>query len=111
VPDIIVEEKADRAAPTSRGTKKQPELKRQAERPVHIPRGSSSYYLPDTSTAGLPRTPLIVPAAPVAPYIPPPVDNPSARINQYNESFPLNRGLGNNPTDRDAYIRYQFNNR
>jgi hypothetical protein len=22
--------------------------------------------------------------------------------------FPLNRGLGNNPTDRDAYIRYNL---
>jgi hypothetical protein len=24
--------------------------------------------------------------------------------------FPLNRGLGNNPTDRDAYIRYNLTN-
>jgi hypothetical protein len=31
---------------------------------------------------------------------------PSERINQLNQSFPLDRGLGNNPTDRDAYIRY-----
>jgi hypothetical protein len=29
---------------------------------------------------------------------------------QFNQSFPLNRGLGNNPTDRDAYVRYRLNN-
>jgi hypothetical protein len=44
-----------------------------------------------------------------APYIPPPVANPSERINHLNQSFPLDPGLGNNPTDRDAYIRYNFN--
>jgi hypothetical protein len=38
-----------------------------------------------------------------------PINNPSAQINQLNHSFPLNRGLGNNPTDRDAYIRYNLN--
>ena len=30
-------------------------------------------------------------------------------INQLNQSFPLNGGLGNNPTNRDAYIRYNLN--
>jgi hypothetical protein len=43
-----------------------------------------------------------------APYIPPPVANPSAQINQLNHSFPLNGGLGNNPTNRDAFIRYNL---
>jgi hypothetical protein len=43
------------------------------------------------------------------PYIPPPVANPSDRINQLNQSFPLNGGLGLNPTDRDSYIRYNLN--
>ena len=41
-------------------------------------------------------------------YIPPPVSNPSAQINQLNQSFPFNAGLGNNPTNRDAYIRYNL---
>jgi hypothetical protein len=48
--------------------------------------------------------PLSQPSASV--YIPPPVNNPSAQINQLNHSFPLNGGLGLNPTKRDAYIRY-----
>jgi hypothetical protein len=38
-----------------------------------------------------------------------PINNPSGQINQLNQSFPLNRGLGNNPTDRDAYTRYNLN--
>jgi len=41
-------------------------------------------------------------------YIPPPVSNPSAQINQLNQSFQFNKGLGNNPTDRDPFIRYNL---
>ena len=59
----------------------------------------------------LPRTPLIGQAPAAAPYNPPPISNPSAQISQFNQSFQFNRGLGNNPTDRDAYLRYNFNNR
>jgi hypothetical protein len=81
---------------------------KRAERPRRIPRGSSAYVAP----LPLPRTGResgIAAAPPVAPYIPPPINNPSERINQLNHSFPLNRGLGLNPTDRDAYIRYNLN--
>jgi hypothetical protein len=41
-------------------------------------------------------------------YIPPAVSNPSAQINQLNQSFQFNRGLGNNPTGRDSFIRYNL---
>jgi hypothetical protein len=80
---------------------------KRAERPRRIPRGSSAYVepipLPRTGReSGIPAVP------PVAPYIPPPIDNPSERIHQLNHSFPLNRGLGLNPTDRDQYIRYNL---
>jgi hypothetical protein len=78
---------------------------KKAERPVNIPRGSG-YVVP---SGGLPRTPLLTQAPTVAPYNPPPIANPSERISQFNHSFPLNGGLGNNPTNRDAYIRYNFN--
>jgi hypothetical protein len=74
------------------------------ERPRRIPRGSSAYVSP----IPLPRTGAIAAAPPVAPYIPPPIANPSERINQLNQSFPLNRGLGLNPSDRDQYIRYNL---
>ena len=80
---------------------------KEAERPVNIPRGSASFV--PSSTGGLPRTPLMIQSPTVAPYNPPPISNPSERITQFNHSFPLNGGLGNNPTDRDAYIRYNLN--
>ncbi len=76
-----------------------------AGRPNAAARGSSGPYIaPPLRT---PSLTLTQPSA--APYIPPPVNNPSERINQLNHSFPLNGGLGNNPTDRDAYIRYNLN--
>jgi hypothetical protein len=75
------------------------------ERPRVTTRGSSS-----PSVAPPLRTPSLTLTQPaVTPYIPPPVSNPSERIHQLNQSFPLNGGLGNNPTERDAYIRYNFN--
>jgi hypothetical protein len=78
---------------------------KRAERPRVSVRGSSAYVAPLP-----PRTPsLMLPQPSVAPYIPPPINNPSERIMQYNQSFPLNSGLGNNPTGRDAYIRYNLN--
>jgi hypothetical protein len=58
-----------------------------------------------SSIGGLPRTPLMGQSPAVAPYNPPPINNPSEEIMQSNQSFPLNRGLGNNPTDRDTYVR------
>ena len=81
---------------------------KRTERPRTIPRGSSVYVppipLPDTSrSSGIAAPPA------VTPYNPPPVNNPSERINQLNQSFQFNRGLGNNPTDRDSYIRYNLN--
>ena len=54
--------------------------------------------------ASSPRTSSIVRTTPSSP----PVANPSAQINQLNQSFPLNGGLGLNPTNRDAYIRYNL---
>jgi hypothetical protein len=85
----------------------QPEQKQPTQRsesPRVTTRGSSGSYV-----APPPRTPSLTLTQPSAgPYIPPPVNNPSERIHQLNQSFPLNGGLGNNPTDRDAYIRYNL---
>jgi hypothetical protein len=75
-----------------------------AVRPRVTTRGSSGSYAP----ARLSPPSLALPQQPAAPYIPLPINNLSAQINQLNQSFPLNRGLGNNPTDRDAYIRYNL---
>jgi hypothetical protein len=91
----------------ARGEQQEPEQKQptqRAERP-RVPRGSSGRYIPSSQ----PTPSLTLTQPPAGPYIPPPVANPSAQINQLNHSFPLNRGLGNNPTDRDSYIRYNLN--
>jgi hypothetical protein len=76
-----------------------------AERPRVTTRGSGGPYI----AAPLRAPSLTLTQPPAGPYIPPPVRNPSAEINQLNQSFPFNAGLGNNPTNRDAYIRQNFN--
>ena len=84
--------------------KKRPTSGEQAtKRPVR-PRGSGGIYNP----ARLSPPSLALPQQSTGVYIPPPINNPSAQINQLNQSFPLNGGLGNNPTNRDAYIRYNL---
>ena len=93
-----------------RATRDRRYTSKQAERRLYIPRGSATFIPPISSVGGLPRTPsLSVQPPAIAPYNPPPINNPSERINQLNQSFQFNRGLGNNPTDRDAYIRYNLN--
>jgi hypothetical protein len=82
----------------------QEQATKRAVRPRVTARGSGGLYAP----APLSPPSLGLPQQSAAPYIPPPVNNPSAQINQLNHSFPLNGGLGNNPTDRDAYIRYNL---
>ena len=77
---------------------------KKAARPRVTSRGSGGIYAP----ARLSPASLALPQQSTGVYIPPPINNPSERINQLNQSFPLNRGLGNNPTDRDAYIRYNL---
>jgi hypothetical protein len=67
-------------------------------------RGSGGPYAP--ARLSPPSLPLAQQSTGV--YIPPPVSNPSAQINQLNQSFQFNRGLGNNPTDRDSFIRYNL---
>jgi hypothetical protein len=88
---------------TARG-EEQEQVTKRAERPRVTRRGSSGAYNP--ALLSPPSLPLSQPSAGV--YIPPPFANPSAQINQLNHSFPLNGGLGNNPTNRDAYIRYNL---
>src|SRR5271165_1117465 len=77
---------------------------KEAERRINIPRGSGNFISPVYSVGMLPRTPLLGPPLAVAPYNPPSINSPSDRIMQSDQSFQLNRGLGNNPTGRDAYV-------
>ncbi len=90
---------------SARGEEQEPEQPtKRAQRPRVTARGSGGPYAP--ARLSTPSLPLSQPSTGV--YIPPPVSNPSAQINQLNHSFPLNQGLGHNPTDRDAYIRYNL---
>jgi hypothetical protein len=80
--------------------------KEPAARIGKLPRGSAPSLPPSGPTVGAaPRT-----LPPVAPYQPPPINSFSDRVMQCNQSFPLNAGLGNNPTTRDAYVRHCVNN-
>jgi hypothetical protein len=86
----------------ARGEEQEPTQR--GERPRRRARGSGGPYIPAYQPT--PSLPGSQPSVGV--YIPPPVSNPSAQINQLNQSFPFNAGLGNNPTNRDAYIRYNM---
>ncbi len=86
------------------GGEEQEQPTKRAEPPRVTTRGSGGPYAP----ARLSTPSLALPQQSAGPYIPPPVNNPSAQINQLNHSFPLNGGLGLNPTNRDAYIRYNL---
>jgi hypothetical protein len=79
----------------------QPETTERPKRPRVTARGSGGSYVPSVQ----PTPSVNLPPAPQGVYIPPPVANPSAQINQLNQSFPLNGGLGNNSSNRDTYIR------
>jgi hypothetical protein len=101
----IIMQGVDCPTRSARGAEAEPEpVTQRVPRSRLSARGSSGGHV-----APLQRTPSLTPIQPATgPYIPPPVANPSAQINQLNQSFPLNGGLGNNPTDRDAYIRYNM---
>jgi hypothetical protein len=114
VPNIMVDEPEtpvtrQRLERSQKDVQDKHHTNKEAERRVKIPRGSADVVPRVSSTGGLPRTPLLMQPPAVAPYNPPPVNNPSDRVMQLNQSFPLNRGLGNNPTDRDSYLRYNLN--
>src|SRR5262249_42505671 len=61
------------------------EPNKRAKRPQVSARGSSTYVAPF-----VPPTPSLTLTQPsVTPYIPPPINNPSERVMQYNQSFPF----------------------
>jgi uncharacterized membrane protein len=43
------------------------------------------------------------------PYSPRALSNPSYRVMQSDQSFPLDRGIGNNSTNLGAYVREHLN--
>ena len=79
--------------------------RQRASRPV--PRGSSTYIPPPVPSPNSPNSPgsTVVQPPPPTVYTPPPIDSLSDRVTRCTHSFPLQGGVGNNPSNRDAYIR------
>jgi hypothetical protein len=95
-------ERVNRNRPdTAREDTSQP--KKQASKPVRIPRGSSTYIPPPVPSPTASRA--VTTGQAVQPYNPPPITTYSDRVNSAIRSYPLNKGLGNNPTDMQMYIR------
>jgi hypothetical protein len=98
--DIMVEEGGK---PLKRSKKDAVAPKKKSAAPK-IPRGSG--YIP---SGGLPRTEAItVPSAPGV-YKPPPINSFGDRTRDAIHSYPLQKGIGNNPTDQQMYIRQRAN--
>src|SRR3954465_2609175 len=82
----------------------EPAPKQRADRPVRIPRGSSTYIPPvNPSPYSVNSPPATVPM--VQPYTPPPINSFGDRVTNAIHDFPLQRGLGNNPNDLQGFIR------
>jgi hypothetical protein len=89
----------------------QSEPRQRADRPVKIPRGSSTYIPPVNpspySINSPPAAALTQPAP--APYQPPPITTFSDRVNNAIQAYPLQKGIGNNPIDQQEFIRQRLN--
>jgi hypothetical protein len=82
-----------------------------ADRPVKIPRGSSTYIPPPVPSPYSSNSP---PAAALTqpipqPYKPPPITTFSDRVNNAIQAYPLEKGIGNNPIDQQEFIRQRLN--
>jgi len=87
------------------------ESARRADRPVKIPRGSSTYIPPpDPSPYSRNSPPAAALTQPIPqPYKPPPITTFSDRVNNAIQAYPLEKGIGNNPIDQQEFIRQRLN--
>ena len=75
------------------------------ERPRKVPRGSSTYIPPPVPSPGVGSPPAVLLQPPPQPYKPPPIKSFGDRVIECIHSYPLNKGIGNNPMDQQMYIR------
>jgi len=83
-----------------------------ADRPVHIPRGSSTYISPPVPSPNSPNSPpgaVLLQMPRPAIVMPPPTPSFSDRATNAIHDFPLQQGLGNNPNDLNSFIRQRAN--
>jgi hypothetical protein len=104
VPIIMKGYHSDRANTNRAGTERSG---KQASRPVRTPRGSSTYIPPPVPSPY--GSVGVTTGQAVQPYNPPPITTFGDRVNNAIQSYPLNKGLGNNPTDQQMYIRQNSN--
>jgi len=89
----------------------EPKTAKRTDRPIKIPRGSSTYIPPPDPSPYSRNSP---PAAAltrqtVQPYNPPPITTFSDRVNSAIQAYPLEKGIGNNPIDQQQFIRQRLN--
>jgi hypothetical protein len=94
-----------------KGANEPKEPMQRADRPVKIPRGSSTYIPPPSpSPYSVNRPPAAALTQPVPqPYKPPPITTLSDRMNSAIQAYPLEKGIGNNPIDQQQFIRQRLN--
>jgi len=97
VPIIMKGFRSDRGKASRAGAARSGTL---ATRSARIPRGSSTAIAPRVGTTT---------GQAVQPYNPPRITTPGDRATSAIHSYPLNKGLGNNPTDQQMYIRQNSN--
>ena len=89
------------------------DTQQRADRPVKIPRGSSTYIPainPAPNYSGYPSAASGMPQPTVVqPYNPPPITTFSDKVTGAIHAFPLERGIGNNPNDLQSFIRQRVN--
>ncbi len=94
-----------------KGLNEPSEPMQRADRPIHIPRGSSTYIplpVPSPYSSNSPPAAALTQPAP-APYQPAPITTFSDKVNSAIQAYPLQNGIGNNPTDQQQFIRQRVN--
>jgi hypothetical protein len=92
-------------------SKEPKEPTQRADRPVKIPRGSSTYIPPpNPSPYSVNSPPAAALTQPIPqPYKPPPITTFSDKVNDAIHAYPLQKGIGNNPVDQQQFIRQRVN--
>ena len=87
--------------------------RQRADRPVHIPRGSSSFVdipppVPSPYSSNSPPAAALTQPT-IQPYQPPRIETFGDRVTNAIHDYPLQKGIGNNPTDQQMFIRQRAN--